>query len=119
MPGSGESLSIYTVSVWCTGIHDTRNGYSGPRISLKRCVTRLLGSLLKRKGGRGSNWASFANEEGEIQVVWGIPGQLQDSRSSTILVYTRGIDICWANQVFNAFLPGFVIRIPLSISGHR
>ena len=119
MPGSGESLSTYTVSVWCSGIHDTRHGYSGPRIPLRRCAQRFLGSLLKRKGGKGSSGASFANEEEEIQVVLGIPGQLRDSRSSIILVYTRGIDICWANQVLNVFLPGFVIRIPLPISGHR
>ena len=52
-------------------------------------------------------------------MVLGIPGQLQGSKSSIILVYTRGIDICWANQVLNFFVPGFVIRIPLSISGHR
>ena len=75
-------------------------------------MPRFLGSLLKRKGGKGSSRASFANEEGEIQVIWGIPGQLRDSRSSTILVYTRGIDICWANQVFNVFLPGLVMWRP-------
>ena len=118
-PGSGEYLSTYTVSMWCSGIHDTRNRYSGPRIPLKRCAPRFLGSLPKRKGGKGSSRVSFANKEGEIQVVWVIPGQLRDSRSSKILVYTRGIDIGWANKVFNVFLSGFVIRIPLSISGHR
>ena len=69
--------------------------------------------------GKRSSRASFAIEEGEIQVILGIPGQLRNSRSSTILVYTRGIDICWANQVFNIFLPGFVIWIPLFIAGHR
>ena len=88
--GSGESLSTYTGSVWCSGIHDTRSGYSGPRIPLRQCAPRFLGSLLKRKGGKGSSRASFANEEGEIQVALGIPGQLRDSRSSIILVLYQG-----------------------------
>ena len=72
----------------------------------------------EKEGGKGSSRASFANEEGEIQVVWGVIGQLRESRSLTILVYTRGIDIWWANQVFNVFLPGFVMWIPLFIEGH-
>ena len=63
----------------------------------------------EKEGGKESSWASFANEEGEIQVIWCIPGQLHDSRSLTILVYTRGIGVCWSNQVFNVFLPGFVM----------
>ena len=119
-PGSGESLSTYTVSVWCSGIHDTRSGYSGPRIPLMQCLCAVIPWITAEKElGKGSSRASFANEEGEIQVVWGIPGQLRDSRSLTILVYTRGIDICWTNQVFNVFLLGFVMWIPLFIEGHR
>ena len=73
----------------------------------------------EKEGGKGSSLASFANEEGEIQVIWGKPGQLRESRSSTILVYTSGIDICLANLVFNVFLPGLVMWIPLFIEGHR
>ena len=73
----------------------------------------------EKEGGKGSSRASFANEEWEIQVIWGIQGQLRESGSSTILVYTRGIDICWANQVFNVFLPGLVMWIPLFIVGRR
>ena len=46
----------------------------------------------------------------ESQVVWAIPVQLRGSMSSTVLVYTRGIDICWVHQVINVFLP---------LSGHR
>ena len=120
VPGSGESLNTYTVSVWCSGIHDTKSGYSGPRIPLKRCVCAAIPWITAEKeGGKGSSRASFANEEGEIQVIWGKPGQIHESRSSTILVYSRGIDICWANQVLNVFLPGLVMWIPLFISGHR
>ena len=43
-------------------------------------------------------------------MVWIISGQLRGSRSSTILVYTRRIDICWAYQVINVFQP---------LSGHQ
>ena len=63
----------------------------------------------EKEGGEGSSRASFANEEGEIQVIWRIPGQLHASRSLTILVYTRGIGVSSANQVFNVFLLGFVM----------
>ena len=38
-------------------------------------------------------------------MVWAIPGQLWGSGSSIILVYTRGIHICWAYQVINVFQP--------------
>ena len=73
-----------------------------------RCVCAAIPWITAEKeGGRGSSRASFANEEGEIQVIWCIPGQLSDSRSLTILIYTRGIGVCWVNQVFNVFLPGF------------
>ena len=44
---------------------------------------------------------------------WAIPRYPRGSvytRSSTILVYTRGIDICWVHQVINVFQ---------SLSGHQ
>ena len=63
----------------------------------------------KEGGGRGVVGRPLPTKR-ESQVVWAIPGQLQGSRSSTILVYTRGIDICWVHQVINVFLP---------LSGHR
>ena len=60
----------------------------------------------EKEGGKGSSRASFANEEGEIQVILVIPGQLRDSRLSTILVYTRGIDIYWAKPGLQRLLAG-------------
>ena len=59
---------------------------------------------LKRKGGRGVVGRPLPTKK-KSQAVWAIPGQLQGSRSSTILVYTRGIDICWVHLVINVFLP--------------
>ena len=56
----------------------------------------------EKEGGKGSSRASFANEEG-IPSGMVIPGQLQGSWSLTILVNTRGIDICWVHQVINVF----------------
>ena len=47
---------------------------------------------LKRKVGRGVVGRPLPMKR-ESQAVWVIPVQLRGSRSSTILVYTRGIDI--------------------------
>ena len=76
---------------------------------LERCRPRIPLSQLKRKGGRGVVGRPLPTKR-ESQAVWAIPGQLRGSRSSTFLVYTRGIDICWVHQVINVFLP---------LSGHR
>ena len=63
----------------------------------------------EKEGGRGVVGRPLPTKR-ESQAVWAIPGQLRGSRSSTILVYTRDIDICWVHQVINVFLP---------LSGHQ
>ena len=79
---------------------------------LERCrpwvsLTKL--KTVKRKWGRGVVGRPLPTKR-ESRAVWAIPGQLQGSKSSTILVYTRGINICWVHQAINVFLP---------LSGHR
>ena len=63
----------------------------------------------EKEGGRGVVRRPLPTKR-ESRAVWVIPGYPRGSRSSTILVYTRGIDICWVHQVINVFLP---------LSGHR
>ena len=76
---------------------------------LERCRPLVSFAQLKRKGGRGVVGRPLPTKR-ESRAVWIIPGYPRGSRSSTILVYTRGIDICWVHQAINVFLP---------LSGHR
>ena len=76
---------------------------------LELCRPRVSFAQLKKKGVRGVVGRPLPTKR-ESRAVWVIPGYPRGSRSSTILVYTRGIDIYWVHQVINVFLP---------LSGHR
>ena len=76
---------------------------------LERCQPRVSFAQLKRKRGRGVVRRPLPTKR-ESRALWVIPGYPWGFRSSTILVYTRGIDICWVHQVINVFLP---------LSGHQ
>ena len=106
MPGSGECFGIHTPFLCgVDGSHATGMGILGLEYQwarLERCWPYISLTQLKRKGGKGSSRASLANEKG-VPSGMAIPGQLQGSWSLTILVYTRGIDICWVHQVINVF----------------
>ena len=113
MPGSEESFGIHTPFLCgVDGSHATAMGILDSEYQwahLDWCRPRVSLTQLKMKGGRRVVGRPLPTKR-ESQAVWAIPGQLRGSRSSTILVYTRGIDICWVHQVINVFLP---------LSGHR
>ena len=94
------------------GSHATGMGILGSEYQwahLEWCRPQISLSELKRKGGRGVVGHPLPTKKG-ITSGMGYTRQLWGSRSSTIPVYTRGIDICWAYQVINVFQP---------LSGHR
>ena len=113
MPGSSESFGIHTPflcgvdSGHATVMGILRSEYQWAYLEL--CRLRISLTQLKKNGRRGVVGCPLPTKR-ESQVVWAIPGQLRGSRSSTILVYTRGIDISWVHQVINIFLP---------LSGHQ